>query len=223
VAKIILAIDDTVLREITISQGRITIGRRVHNDVVIDDLAISGEHAAIITKLNESLLEDLNSTNGTQVNGQPVKKHFLQNNDMIELAQYSIRYVADARSRDADALPSMRHDAALIHVSRNNGHGERRRVTSAALAASRRAAAIKVLNGASAGKQISLTKALTTIGRPSVQVAVIVQRSQGYCLTHVEGDIYPLVNGQTIGAEAHSMRHGDVIDLAGTCMEFSLG
>lgn len=204
-AKIILTVEDTVLREIPLAKERMSIGRRPHNDIVIDDLAISSEHAAIVTILKDSFLEDLNSTNGTQVNGQPVKKHFLQDNDVIELARYKIRYVSDTGQAVAESPAA---EPGNHHMMKKTGatHG----------------ALIKVIDGASAGKEIALSKALTTIGRPGVQVAVVTRRPQGYCITHVEGDAYPLVNGASIGAGAHTLADGDVIDLSGTSMRFSL-
>ncbi len=100
-AKIILIEEGKVLQEMVLSKERITIGRRPHNDLVIDNLAISGEHAAIMTIVNDSFLEDLGSTNGTLVNGQLVKKHFLQDNDVIELAKYKIKYQAKSDSEFA--------------------------------------------------------------------------------------------------------------------------
>jgi hypothetical protein len=192
-AKIIVTMESTVLQEITLVKDRITIGRCPHNDLVIDDIAISAEHAVIVTTRNDVLLEDLNSTNGTQVNGQPVRQHYLQDHDVIELAKYNLRYIAD--------LPNDR--------------------TSGVHAVSRQAA-IKVLNGANAGKKIRLNKVLTTIGRPGIQVAAVMRCQPGYCITHVEGTDYPLINGQSIGANAYSITHGDVIDLLGTRMEFLL-
>lgn len=202
-AKIILTLDGTVLQELTLSKERITIGRRPHNDLVIDNLAISAEHAAIVTILSDSFLEDLNSTNGTQVNGQPVKKHFLQNGDVIELARFRIEYVTDLTS----------------HVSASHQAGMGQAVVEPD---SRNQAAIKILTGTSAGKEITLVKALTTVGRPGVQVAAITRRSQSYSITHVDGDAYPLVNGLSIGAGARALADGDVIDLSGTSMQFSL-
>src|ERR1035437_2209961 len=98
------------MREVPLAKERITIGRRPHNDIVIDDLAISAEHAVIVTVCNDSFLEDLNSTNGTQINGQPVKKHFLQDSDVIELAQYRLRYVADDPRKTRDAGQSKEAD-----------------------------------------------------------------------------------------------------------------
>lgn len=95
-AKIILSVDGTVLKEISLNKERTTLGRKPHNDIQVDNLAVSGEHAAIITILNDSFIEDLNSTNGTLVNGKPIKKHFLQNNDVIEIGKHKLKYFNDA-------------------------------------------------------------------------------------------------------------------------------
>ncbi len=202
-ARIILTVDDTVLHEIPLAKERISIGRRSHNDLVIDDLAISSEHAAIVTIRDDSFLEDLDSTNGTQVNGQPVKKHFLQDNDVIGLAQYKITYLA------GDGQPAC--------TSPEPAQADQRTLKKPDFA---EVAVIRVINGASAGKEIALTKALTTIGRPGVQVAVVTRRPQGYCLTHVEGDARPFVNGLSIGTGVHTLADNDVIDLSGTSMRF---
>lgn len=95
-AKLILSMDNLVLKDIPLDKERITIGRKAQNDIQIDNLAISGAHAVVVTILNDSFLEDLDSTNGTFVNGQQVKKHFLQNNDVIELGKYRLKYVKEA-------------------------------------------------------------------------------------------------------------------------------
>ena len=95
-AKLILSMDGLVLKEIPLTKERTTIGRKPHNDIQIDNLAVSGEHAVIVTILNDSFLEDLGSTNGTVVNGNPIKKHFLQNNDVIELGKYKLKFVGEA-------------------------------------------------------------------------------------------------------------------------------
>lgn len=211
-AKIVLTKDGDVLQEMALSKERITVGRRPHNDIVIDSLAISAEHAVIVTILDDSFLEDLNSTNGTQINGQPVRKHFLQDNDVVELAQYRIRYIAkshDAGAHGTDPEMSNSCDASapqtviLDHPNQNQPTLAQKTI-------------IKVLNGASAGREIELTKALTTVGRPGVQVAVITRRPEGYFVTHVEGDSHPCVNGEPIGGGAHLLAYEDVIDLSGT-------
>jgi pSer/pThr/pTyr-binding forkhead associated (FHA) protein len=100
-AKLILSMDGLVLKEIPLSKERTTIGRKAHNDIQIDNLAVSGEHAVIVTILNDSFMEDLGSTNGTLVNGNPVKKHFLQNNDIIELGKYKLKFMQEAGAQPA--------------------------------------------------------------------------------------------------------------------------
>jgi pSer/pThr/pTyr-binding forkhead associated (FHA) protein len=200
VAKIILMNGDAIMREIQLAKERITIGRRPHNDIVINDLAISADHAVIVTAQRDSYLEDLNSTNGTQINGQPVRKHFLQDGDVIELAQYKIRYLAHAGEDNADITNAISAPAAIPQ----------------------RIPKITVLNGAKAGKEVRLAKVLTTLGRPGVQVAVITRRQDGYYLNHIEGADHPIVNGRPIGDGAHHMMHDDVIELSGTRIRFSL-
>ena len=102
-AKLVLSMETTMLKEIPLIKERTTIGRKPHNDIQIDNLAISGEHAVVITILNDSFLEDLGSTNGTLVNGQPVKKHFLKNGDTIELGKYRLKYVAELPQQTSNA------------------------------------------------------------------------------------------------------------------------
>ena len=102
-AKLILSMDGLVLKEIPLSKERTTIGRKPSNDIQIDNLAVSGEHAVIVTIMNDSFLEDLGSTNGTIVNGNPVKKHFLQNNDVVELGKYKLKFLAEPGVQPAAA------------------------------------------------------------------------------------------------------------------------
>src|SRR6186713_72042 len=102
-AKLILSVDGQVLKEHQLTKERTLIGRKAHNDIQIDNLAVSGEHAAIITILNDSFIEDLGSTNGTMVNGKPVKKHFLQNNDVVEIGKHKLKYFNDAPAQASAA------------------------------------------------------------------------------------------------------------------------
>jgi pSer/pThr/pTyr-binding forkhead associated (FHA) protein len=102
-AKLILSMDGVVIQEYPLVKERMTIGRKPHNDIVIDNLAVSGEHAAIVTILHDSFLEDLDSTNGLEVNGVPTKKHFLQNNDLIEIGKYKLKYINDQVSQTTAA------------------------------------------------------------------------------------------------------------------------
>jgi pSer/pThr/pTyr-binding forkhead associated (FHA) protein len=199
-ASIILSVGTQVLREIPLAKEHITIGRRPHNDIVIDDLAISGEHAVIVTLNGDSFLEDLNSTNGTKVNGQPVKKHFLQNDDVIQLAQFSIRY-----SERADA------ESSLTHVS---GQG--------ATKSSGAVPVIRVVSGPNAGKEINVFKSITTIGIPGGQVAGVFLDGSNYIIQHLEGSCFPYVNNLSIGAEPSRLIHGDIIEIGDVRMVFLL-
>ena len=239
-AKLILSMDGLVLKEINLSKERTTIGRKPHNDIQIDNLAVSGEHAVIVTILNDSFLEDLGSTNGTLVNGQPIKKHFLQPNDVIELGKYKLKYINEAPKVAAAAdfektmvlRPGAMPKAAPAAVAPKaeddrtvkNPGGAPAPAAPAPVAASpaipARQGAIQLLSGANVGKELILTKALTTLGKPGVQVAVITRRPQGFFITHVEGASFPVVNGKTLEAQAHPLNDHDVIEIAGTKMEF---
>jgi len=249
-AKLILSMDGLVLKEITLTKERTTIGRKPHNDIQIDNLAVSGEHAVIVTILHDSFLEDLGSTNGTVVNGQAVKKHFLQSNDVIELGKYKLKYVNEAAAGQAktadfektmvlrpgavklapppapaasaavhDAAPAKNFGDTLVNQGGGGAAGTTPRL---ATTGQLNAAALQLLSGANAGKELELTKPLTTLGKPGVQVAVITRRPQGYFITHVEGASFPVVNGKPLDAQAHSLKDHDVIELAGVKMEFFL-
>jgi pSer/pThr/pTyr-binding forkhead associated (FHA) protein len=242
--------DGLVLKEIPLTKERTTIGRKPHNDIQIDNLAISGEHSVIVTILNDSFLEDLNSTNGTYVNGQPIKKHFLQNNDVIELGKYKLKYINETPSQttaaDFEKTMVLRPDlmkktaeqtAAKTASMSDTQIGMKAVDTHAGMAPSPAAAAsapaavppqaqptgaIQILTGANAGKELELIKNLTTLGKPGVQVAVITRRPHGYFITHVEGANFPVVNGATLDAHPHELKDHDVIELAGVKMEFFL-
>lgn len=191
--KIIVTLNGEPLRELSLDKDRITIGRRPYNDLVLENPAVSGEHADLKLTLNDWMLEDLNSTNGTFVNGQPVKKHFLQNNDTIEIVKYRLLFL------DAE------HAAALTTPP-----------------AEPKPASLTVLTGANAGKSMELTKEITTLGRAGAQVAAIARDRIGYVIKQVEGAA-PLVNGKPITPGGHPLINGDVIDLSGTQIQFSGG
>lgn len=219
--RLILSLDGVVLREVTLTKDRTTIGRRSHNDVVIDNLAVSGEHAVMISSGDDTYLEDLGSTNGTTVNGQPIKKHLLQSGDTVEIGKYRLRYQVDGapgddNGVDIDTSQPLRREfygpgPSTIQVRQPGGSEGSGAPT----------ASVKILTGANAGRELALVKALTTVGRPGHQVAVITRRPTGYFIAHVEGENFPMVNGQNLGSAAHPLHNGDVIELAGVQMEFS--
>lgn len=230
-AKLILSMDGLVLKEIQLNKERLSIGRKPHNDIQIDNLAISGEHAVVVTILNDSFLEDLNSTNGTLVNGQPVNKHILRNNDVIELGKYSLKYMSDSQPATAtselDKNVLMRSGMARIAGGIQVAPADsptRSQIGNppAPPTPSLPSAAIQLLNGPNVGKELELTKSLTTLGKPGFQVAVIARRPHGYFITHVEGKQFPMVNGVALDAQAHALNDHDVIEIAGIKMEFFL-
>ena len=192
--KLIVSIDGVVIKEVQLTKDRTTLGRRLYNDVVIDNLAVSGEHAVLQMSGNEIYLEDLNSTNGTYVNGKAVRKQLLQSGDFVEIGRYNIKYVSEA-----DA-------AGPVPPAADAGTGS--------------SAAIKVMSGAAAGREVNLVKVVTTIGKPGVAVAAITKSPQGFVVTHVEGLDRPTLNGVLIGTEPARLKNGDLLELAGTQMQF---
>jgi len=245
-AKLVLSIDGLVMNECPLTKERVTIGRKAHNDVVINNLAVSGVHAAIITIQNDSFLEDLDSTNGLTVNGEPTKKCFLKNNDVIEIGKYKLKYLNDQVSQTSAAdfektvmvraaaapAPSFDDKAGdtghfrTIQINQNAGSAQatyQKALSTGPLPIPLPAikmAAIQILNGPNAGKELDLLKNLTTLGKPGVQVAVLTRRPNGFFITHVEGAVFPFVNGHILGAQPCQLNDHDVIELAGVKMEF---
>jgi len=292
-ARLILSLDNQVLAEYNMTKERYTIGRLPDNDVRIDNPAVSGHHSLIINILNDSFLEDLNSTNGTYVNGKLIKKHALQHGDVITIGHHQLRFsdqqVPEAEQDEFEktmVIPTGQQNADQL--ARAEAAADRAAAASdgepATAAAEEPAAAtptpgdvaaaaavkldpeeasalddspppappqqdmaetvssatatgigmenvpnalplakLQVLSGAFAGRELELTKALTTLGRPGVQVAAITRRAEGYYIVHVEsgkeGD-YPLVNGKPIGPQAKKLTDNDVVQLAGVKMGF---
>lgn len=244
-AKLILVYEDRTIGEYELNKEQIVIGRKPECDIQIDNLAVSSQHAKIITILNDSFLEDMNSTNGTYVRGALVKKHALQDGDVVGIGKHTLEYVNQNASStgefpktmiirpDADGLPESTgtHE---VHQSVGQLNKELRAEFRSdskednprpppVIAAS--AARLQVLTGANTGKELELKKALTTIGRPGTQVAAITRRPQGYFIIHVESgnnSSYPTVNGEPIGSQASALKDHDVVEIAGVKMEFFL-
>jgi pSer/pThr/pTyr-binding forkhead associated (FHA) protein len=228
-ARLVLSLDGQVLAEYNMSKERYTIGRLPDNDIRIDNAAVSGHHALIINILNDSFLEDLNSTNGTYVNGKIIKKHALQHGDVITVGHHSLRFVESEADEPQDEFEKTMvispRDAARMSIPPAAS------VPPPAQAAAAHAypngslprARLQVLSGQFAGRELDLVKTLTTLGRPGVQVAAITRRADGFYIIHVEssrdGD-FPLVNGTPTGPQARRLQDNDVVQLAGVKMGF---
>ncbi|MCO5977575.1 FHA domain-containing protein [Ideonella oryzae] len=207
--KLVVSLDNVVLKEVVIQKERTTLGRRPYNDIVIDNLAVSGEHAVLLAVGEDIYIEDLNSTNGTYINGKAIKKQLLSNSDVIEIGKYRIKYIG-AEVADYEktmvlrpgTLPPPAPPLPTVQML---------------------PASIKVLNGGAAGREVLLSKAVTTVGKPGTQVASIAKRPTGYVLAHVEGDQRPTINGSPLGEGVVPLKNGDIIELAGTQMQFIQG
>ncbi len=217
--KMIVSIDEVVIKEVQLTKDKTTLGRRPYNDIVIDNLAVSGEHAVLQMSGGDVVLEDLNSTNGTYLNGKAVKKQQLQNGDSIEIGKYKIKFVGDGEADNFDrtmivkARPLASPLAAPRSASAPLSGGD-------SIGMGAFTASIKVLSGAASGREVPLTKVVTTIGKPGVAVAAITRRQQGFVVHHVEGAGNPTLNGSPIKADPIALKNGDLIELAGTQMQF---
>ena len=217
--KLLVSLDGVVIQEVQITKDTTALGRRPYNDIVIDNLTVSGEHA-LLHKVGQTVyIEDLNSTNGTYINGKPIRKQQLSPLDAVEIGRYKISYVlnpadpaselaaAEADKADPGGPPSSLTDLFLPPA-----------VTSEPDRAG--GASIKVLSGAAAGRAVVLTKVVTTVGKPGVLVASITKRPDGYVLAHVEGAQLPCINGVPLQGETAPLSHGDLIELDGTQVQF---
>jgi pSer/pThr/pTyr-binding forkhead associated (FHA) protein len=179
----------------------------------------------------------LNSTNGTYVNGKLIKKHALQHGDVVTVGHHQLRFVEDDEAQDEFEKtmviqPSSRPAAEKMRAAKDVAEK-----VSADLSASGarkgldgktpvKKAKLQVLSGSFAGRELELNKALTTLGRPGIQVAAITRRQDGFFIVHVDSDTpnnYPLVNGAAIGSQARKLIDNDVIQLAGVKMGFFEG
>lgn len=215
-------------RDFPLTKERVTIGRHADNDISLNDKAVSGHHAVVITILQDSFLEDLDSTNGTQVNGKQIAKHPLSHGDVISIGRNTLRYEGDAGADDD-------FEKTMILKPGQFGAAFDAQVDKAASPAAPAPVPaapprpllgkLRVSSGPNAGKELELSKALTTIGKPGVQVAAITRRADGYYIVHVGGDgagQKPLVNGQPIDVQARKLNNNDTVELVGTKMVFLL-
>jgi hypothetical protein len=208
-AKLLVMREGVIEQTVQLTKECMTIGRHKHNDIVMSHPAVSGEHAIVTTILDDSFLEDLQSTNGTFVNGHRIGKHFLQHKDMIKMGKYHLEFISDgirplaAAAATIPALPVPPSAPATIMAEFPLCH-------------------VEVLNGSNAGKSLSLTKPVTSLGRPGVQVVVIARAADGYSVAHVEGDKSPLLNGDPMPRQPQHLNAGDILDLSGILMAFRL-
>jgi pSer/pThr/pTyr-binding forkhead associated (FHA) protein len=215
-AKIIVSLDDNLIKIVPLNKDRMTLGRRPYNDIVVDNLAVSGEHAALQVIGHDYFIEDLNSTNGTYINEQKVKRQILKNGDTIEIGKYAIKYVQDGVSTQSTAF-----NTANANLKANEEKPvEEKKPLFEQTKFAEAYVAIKILSGASTGKELPLVKIVTTIGKPGEAVIAITKRPKSYMVAHVEGATRPSLNGVSFGIDAVPLKNGDLFELAGTAMQF---
>ena len=227
-----LSFNGEEIRDIPLDKETITIGRKNDNDIHLDNLAVSGHHARLLTILNDSFIEDLNSTNGTYLNGTLVQKQALKNGDVIKVGKHELKYINTAASEDSSFEKTMiiNPDAEGMQeteggqaIDESVGKIAREIASSDSGSSAVGAAKVRLVSGANAGKELPLTKVLTTLGKPGVQVAAITKRPTGYFLIHIDGGDNagrPKVNDNEIGSRAQALNNNDVIEVAGVKMTF---
>jgi pSer/pThr/pTyr-binding forkhead associated (FHA) protein len=200
--KLIISIDGVVIKEVQLTKDRTTLGRRPYNDIVIDNLAVSGEHALLQIDGDVVAIEDLNSTNGTYINGKAIKKSGLMHNDTIEVGKHKIKFLHEMPMGGFNQTIPMGIDGMVFDDPPEQIAG------------------IRVVSGAAAGREVMLTKVVTTIGKPGVAVAAITRRPKGYVVALVEGIDKPTLNDQPLDTDPVALKDGDMLALAGTKMQF---
>lgn len=233
------------LSERQLNRERIKIGRRADSDVPLDHISVSGEHALITTIRNDAFLQDLGSTNGVRVNGKLVKNHHLQDGDEINIAVFTLKYAFEPWVMPDDSwvdtmaktvkqsvlrAANTSHDReTLLEIDVEEDLGLTREMaasrlfdkdTLAVAVESTRLGVLRLMGGPGAGKQLELTKPVLTLGKPGMQTAVIGKKAAGYFLTYVDGGSYPSVNGVEVGATPYHIQDHDIIEVAGTRLEF---
>jgi hypothetical protein len=201
-AKLVISLEGMNVRDFPLQAERITVGRNSNNDIVLNEPVVSGQHAALQLKPKPTIT-DLNSTNGTRLNGKAITKAPLHHNDVIRIGSHELRFVDEGVQ---DFAATMVLQAAPAEAK-----------------AEQPAAALKLLNGPRAGEVMRLEKKRTALGKPGVQVAVIVRTPDGYellpvSLATIELDIR--VNGERLRAEPRLLHYGDEIAIADARLSF---
>ena len=226
VAKLILSLNGTVINQYFIDKPSLTIGREEGNDIAIEDPVLSRQHARVLTVEKDQIIEDLQSRNGTLLNGRPLTRQILQHGDVIQLGSHHLRYMSTRLAADADLERTM-----LIKGLSRTAEAADQAAPVTVVPAGRQSKArlpeghVRVLAGSGhseSAEALRLDRVIATFGTPGEQLLVIARRPQGYILAHVEGRQFPQVNGQSIGTTPYSLRDGDLIEMADWRLEFRL-
>lgn len=227
-AKLIVSFEGAVEGHYFLDKERFTIGRKSDSDIFLDGPGVSNIHAVIVTISNDHVLEDAASTNGILVNGEKVAKHILQNNDVIELSGYQLKYINQRAMSDMDFDKTMIMKAAQLEGDELPEHGaQQARPQLATAVFSARSVktsfplgGVKNMKGPQPGEEILISRPLKTFGQPGMQVVMISRRPHGYYVTHVEGKKHPRVNGKSIGTQPWLLQENDLIEAGDVTLKF---
>jgi hypothetical protein len=203
--QLIASVEGVEIKHVYLQKDRTTLGRKPDNDIVFDNLVVSGHHCVFDLKgLADVYLEDLHSTNGTYVNGKMVVRQRLHDGEVISIGNFRIQYLA------ASERPSTFSETAAMKL---DAGGQPARQPHAIF---------QVLNGSSEGLEMPVVKAVTTFGKPGVSVVAVSHRRDGYYVAYLDGDTRPALNDGPIGEVPVILSNHDVLELAGTRMRFLL-
>jgi predicted component of type VI protein secretion system len=195
-ARLVISQGDALMQVVTIDKAAMTIGRRPYNDVCLDDLTVSGEHAVVRTIKGERFILNLNSRNGCFVNSISVEKQLLVDGDIIDIGAFRLKFVIERQNPELTRLSN-----------KTVGNFSNAKVTQ--------------INGRGRGKEVSLSQPITSLGKAGAHVAAVAKRNGGFYLTHIEGLTVPLINGEPAGIGSHLLKDGDAIELGGTMYRFN--
>lgn len=227
-ARMILSLNGQTLAEYNLSKERYTVGRLPDNDIRIDNPAVSGHHALIINILNDSFLEDLNSTNGTYVNGRLIKKHALQHGDSVTVGHHQLNFIDNEHDEVDEVEKTLVLSREELRFDRVAEPPPERPGAAPGAAQLLQAppARLQILTGPFAGRELELKKPLTTLGRPGIQVVAVTRRGESYTIVNMQrgsGKGMPMVNGEPLASSAQPLHDNDVLEVAGVKMGFFTG
>jgi hypothetical protein len=202
--QLIASVESVEIKHVYLQKDRTTLGRSADNDIVFDNMVVSGHHCRFdLQGLAEVFIEDLHSTNGTYINGKMVKRQLLHDGEVISIGNFRIQYLATSKRPEFAETAAMKLDS--LGTPAKPAH-----------------AIFRVLTGSSAGLEVPVVKAVSTFGKPGVSVVAVSHRRDGFYVAHLDGFATPTLNGDAIGADAVMLSNHDVVELAGTRMLFQL-
>lgn len=228
-AKLVLTANGTIQGHYFLEMESLTIGRLPRNRIVLDSNGVSKNHASILVVGNDHIVEDLQSSNGTLVNGRRVERHVLQHGDVIQIAGFHLKYMnnksVNGTLEMTTFLPAVKQITARIPLVARGNHAPAAvaAVTTKPVRVSRPAGALEVMSGPRRGSRIELDRVITIIGTAGRQTAVVTRRPHGHVLSHVEGKNTPRVNKRFIGKEPLLLSDKDIIEVDGEAVCYHLG